>query len=123
MGQSGYQTASENTTRVRQYRSVIALHLKSAFEHIRLQRWRTIDIEAFLASKSTLAPATLEKIFTVLNSALKAAVRVRPRLLAENGAARSAAPWTVALDTGMRKSEIAGLLWSDVDFSQGRILV
>jgi integrase len=50
-------------------------------------------------------------------------VRVRPRLLAENGAARSAAPWTVALDTGMRKSEIAGLLWSDVDFSQGRILV
>ena len=29
------------------YRSVIALHLKPAFEHIRLQRLRTIDIERF----------------------------------------------------------------------------
>jgi integrase len=55
------------------YKSVIALHLRPALGHHRLQALRAIHIEAFLAAKSKLAPATLEKIFTVLSSALKAA--------------------------------------------------
>src|SRR5687767_11960883 len=50
------------------YCSVITLHLKPALGHIRLQGLRSIDIESFLAEKTKLAPATLEKIFTVLSS-------------------------------------------------------
>src|SRR2546430_3361665 len=58
------------------YRSVIALHLKPTFEHVRLQGLRPLDVEAFLAEKATtLAPATVEKVFTVLSSALKAAAK------------------------------------------------
>src|SRR5579862_2081259 len=30
------------------YKSVITLHLKPAFEHVRLQRLRVLDVEAFL---------------------------------------------------------------------------
>src|SRR5438034_7264401 len=51
------------------YVSVIKLHLKPAFEHVRLQGLRVLDIEAFLAKKGeTLGPAMLEKVFTVLSS-------------------------------------------------------
>ena len=117
-----------------------------------------MDIESFLASKADLAPATVEKIFTVLGSALKAAVK--NQLLARNvaalvsnrphapeghpaavancwtadeaaaflRAAREAGPqpaalWSLALDSGMRKSELAGLKWSDADFARGHVLV
>src|SRR4029079_19219012 len=34
-----------------------------------------------------------------------------------------AAFFALALDSGMRKSEIAGLQWTDVDLVQGRVLV
>lgn len=141
------------------YQSVIAIHLKPALGHVRLQGLRALDIEAFLASKRlTLAPATLEKIYTVLSSALKAAVRSRlvmknvasevtnrPRTPEDAGraisncwtaeqaaaflvVARAAGPqpaafFGVALDAGMRKSELAGLAWSHVDWAQGRLLV
>ena len=57
------------------YTSVIALHLKPALGNLRLQGLRSLDIEAMLAKTSRPAPATLGKIFTVLSSALKAAVR------------------------------------------------
>jgi len=141
------------------YRSVIALHLKPAIGDLRLQGLRVLDVEKFLADKAdTLAPATLEKVFTVLSSALKSAVR--DRLVARNVAtavankphapeghpeaisncwsadeaaaflvvARAAGPqpdafFALALDSGMRKSELAGLQWPDVDLGQGRIVV
>lgn len=67
------------------YRSVIALHLKPGLGHLRLQGLRAMHIESFLASKSMLAPATLEKVFTVLGSAPKAAAL--NRLVARNEAA------------------------------------
>ncbi len=139
------------------YQSVIALHLVPSLGHYRLQALRAIHIEAFLASKSALAPATLEKIFTVLSTALKAAaasrliarneatlVSNRPQAPAQSGADRNcwtadhaseflyvakkagpqaAALWTLALDSGMRKSELAGLMWVDVDLVAGRIQV
>lgn len=141
------------------YKSVIALHLKPGFEHVRLQGLRVLDVEAFLAKKAeTLAPATLEKVFTVLSSALKAAVRsglvarnvasaVANKPHAPEGhthvaancwtaedaakfltAARKAGPqpaafFALALDSGMRKSELAGLQWGDVDLAQGRVTV
>ena len=140
------------------YKSVIALHLKPRLGNLRLQGLRVLDVEAMLAKKSTLAPATLEKILTVLSSALKAAVRSqlvalnvatlvvnRPRKpdghhdavencwtaneaaafmrAAEAAGSRQAAFYGLALDSGCRKSELAGLLWSDVDLAQGRILV
>jgi hypothetical protein len=57
------------------YKSVIALHLKPLLGDLRLQGLRAVDVESFLAAKTELAPATLEKIFTVLSSALKAAVK------------------------------------------------
>ena len=67
------------------YKSVIAVHLKPALGHRRLQGLRVLDIEAMLAEKSALAPATLDKILTVLGSALKAAER--SQLVARNMAA------------------------------------
>lgn len=140
------------------YKSVIALHLKPSLGHLRLQGLAPLDVEAMLAEKSTLAPATLEKILMVLNGALKAAVR--SQLIARNVATlvvnrpktpeghptvvencwtadeasaflrkataagpRQAAFYGLALDSGCRKSELAGLLWSDVNLTQGRILV
>jgi integrase len=140
------------------YRSVVALHLNPALGHLRLQGLRPLDVESFLASKAVLAPATLEKIFTVLSSALKAAVK--NQLVARNVAtlisnrphapeghpaavancwtaeeaaaflrvAREAGPqaaalWSLALDSGMRKSELAGLMWSDLDVAKGQMLV
>ena len=139
------------------YKSMIAVHLKPALGHRRLQGLRVLDIEAMLAEKSALAPATLDKILTVLGSALKAAER--SQLVAQNMAAlvanrpksagghsvencwtadeaatfmrtakaagsRQAAFYGLALDSGCRKSELAGgLRWPDVDLVQGRILV
>ena len=139
------------------YKSVIKLHLGPGLGHYRLQGLRAIHIEAFLASKDTLAPATLEKIFTVLSTALKAAVNNRlvarneatavsnrPRGPEQSAADRNcwsadeaatflesakragpqpAALWTLALDTGMRKSELAGLRWTDVDLVGGTVHV
>jgi integrase len=139
------------------YRSVLSNHLIPALGHHRLQGLRALHIEALLASKSELAPATLEKIFTVLSSALKAAVG--NRLVASNEAsfvvnkprgpeqsaadrncwtadqaasflvvAKAAGPqpaalWALALDSGMRKSELAGLCGTDVDTGAGRVQV
>jgi integrase len=140
------------------YRGVIANHLKPGLGSHRLQGLRSIDVESLLADRSNLAPATLEKIFTVLSSALKAAMRSqlvarnvatlisnRPQApeghpdavencwTADDAAAfmrvakaagpREAAFYALALDSGCRKSELAGLLWSDVDFANARILV
>jgi hypothetical protein len=99
----------------------------------------TIDIESFLASRSALAPATLEKIFAVLSSALgkEHAGPAECRLVCvESPAGASRPPWgreqlldsreaatflrvarhagpqpaafyALALDSGMRKSELA----------------
>jgi len=141
------------------YKSVIALHLKPAFEHVRLQGLRPLDVEAFLAKKATtFAPAMLEKVFTILSSALKAAVKSgliarnvasavsnKPRapeghseavsncwsaddaatflVVAKQAGPQPAAFFALALDSGMRKSELAGLQWSDIDLVQGRVLV
>jgi integrase len=139
------------------YSSVIELHLVPGLGHYRLQGLRAVHIEAFLASKAALAPATLEKIFTILSSALKAAVGNRivarnegsfvankPRAPEQSAADRNcwtaeeastflkvakvagpqpAALWTLALDSGMRKSELAGLMWTDVDLAAGRVQV
>jgi len=141
------------------YKSVIKLHLKPAFEHVRLQGLRPLDVEAFLAKKATtFAPAMLEKVFTVLSSALKAAVKSglvarnvasavsnKPRapeghseavsncwsaedaatflVVAKEAGPQPAAFFALALDSGMRKSELAGLRWVDVDLVQGRVLV
>jgi integrase len=138
------------------YRSVISLHLKPALGSLRLQGLRVLDIEAMVAEKGRLAPATLEKILTVLGSALKAAER--NQLVARNVATllanrpqaagghsvencwtaeeaatfmraaiaagpRQAAFYGLALDSGCRKSELAGLRWPDVDLNHGKILV
>lgn len=139
------------------YKVVIANHLKPALGRMRLQGLRAVDVEACLAAKTGLSPATLEKIYVVLHSALEAAVRSqlvarnvaklitgKPRAgeeskavgncwtaedasaflaVAKRGGSQAAAFYTLALDSGMRKSELAGLQWSDVDLVQGRVVV
>jgi integrase len=42
---------------------------------------------------------------------------------AKAGGARAAAFYTLALDSGMRKSELCGLPWRDVDLAEGRVRV
>jgi len=140
------------------YKSVIALHLKPELGAVRLQALRSVDVEALLARKNHLAPATLEKIFTVLSSALKAAVKSslvprnvatlvanRPQApaghptavmncwsadeasrflsVAKSAGSQAAAFYALAIDSGMRKSELAGLRWSDLDLTTGRVTV
>ena len=138
------------------YLSIITRHLKPKLGTIRLQDLRTLDIERYHADFS-LAPSTGEKHHTILNSALKAAVRAdllqrnvatlvenKPRApeghedvlancweahearcfleTAKAAGAQPAAFYAVALETGMRKAELCGLRWSDLD-AQGRLTV
>jgi integrase len=43
--------------------------------------------------------------------------------VAKQAGPQAAAFYTLALDSGMRKSELAGLQWTDVDLPQGRLMV
>jgi integrase len=43
--------------------------------------------------------------------------------VAKTAGPRPAAFYALALDSGARKSELAGLLWSDVDLAEGRVVI
>ena len=138
------------------YQSTIDRHLKPKLGSIRLQDLRAHDIERYHADFG-LSPSTGEKHHTILNSALKAAVRAdllqrnvatlvenKPRApagqhdvlanvweaheaqrflrTAKAAGPQPAAFYSLALDTGMRKAELCGLKWSDLD-AQGRLTV
>ncbi|MFD3038364.1 tyrosine-type recombinase/integrase [Mycolicibacterium senegalense] len=119
----------------------------------RLDRLKPSDIEALIVELrgNKLADSTVRQVYTVLRQALD--VAVRDGLLASNpaakvkrpGVARQEARYLPAADvarlldaarglryytavlvmasTGLRRGEVAGLLWSDVDLEKGELTV
>lgn len=119
----------------------------------RLDRLKPSDVEALIVELrgNKLADSTVRQVYTVLRQALD--VAVRDGLLAANpaakvkrpGVARQEARYLPAADvarlldaarglryyvavlvmasTGLRRGEVAGLLWSDVDLDKGELTV
>jgi len=142
------------------YCTVIRLHLKPAFGHLRLQALGPLDLETYYArqAEAGYSPATLQQHHTIVHSALEAAVR--SSLVARNVAklvnnkphapaahagiaahcwtaedaavflraakqagSQPAAFYSLALDSGMRKAELCGLRWSDLDMARACVTV
>jgi integrase len=128
------------------YRKILDKHIIPALGHIRLQRLTPQHVQAFYASKleSGFGPNWVKKFHIVLHAALENAVRwnliarnvcdlvtppvpqqnaIQPltpeqvrRLLEAARGHKLEAFITVAVNTGMRRGELLGLHWQDIDF-------
>lgn len=133
------------------YADYIARHIAPELGGYRLTMLRPLHIEDFLARKrkAGLAPRTLHHLRAILRNALNSAVRwelirVNPAALTEPvsvpkeerspmtvarvreilGAVKGDAwesIYVLAVATGLRKSELLGLTWSEVDLDAGTI--
>ncbi|MDX6299980.1 MAG: hypothetical protein QOF53_1194, partial [Nocardioidaceae bacterium] len=132
------------------YRIAINSHIKPGLGRIRLDKLSPRDVQSFLSSRAELvAPATVVKIHAVLRSALSDAERLdlvarnvaksvrspslaKPerrvlsvieakRLLAVAAENRLEGVFVVGLTLGLRRGEILGLRWPDVDL-ENRVL-
>jgi integrase len=131
------------------YSGLTRLHIVPALGHIKLRNLTPLHVQSFYGSKleSGLSKRTVEYIHTVLHSALKQAVRweLVPRNVTEAvdpprperkerptfnldqarlflEAARDngwGALYILAIQTGMRRGELFGLRWDDVDLDNG----
>lgn len=134
------------------YRGVIDHHLKPGLGRHRLDRLTPRDVQAFLASRhETVAPATVVKLHGVLRAALSDAERLdlvprnvaksvrgpslgrrerdnlsieeARRLLQFAADDRFEGVFVIALTMGLRRGEILGLRWSDIDADTGVLWV
>ncbi len=135
------------------YKEAVTLHIIPAIGSHQLQKLTVRHIQAFYTKKEKegLAPATIIYYNSVLHNALDAAVkqglvarnvcdlaspprRVRheiqslsveqvQKLLATIRGHRWEALFTLALATGMRRGELLGLKWQDIDFAMGTLQV
>ena len=132
------------------YRIAIDSHIKPGLGRIRLDKLTPRDVQSFLASRAELvAPATVVKIHAVLRSALSDAERLdlvarnvaksvrspslatperrvltvdeAKRFLAVAAENRLEGVFVVGLTLGLRRGEILGLRWPDVDL-ENRVL-
>jgi len=146
------QTDGTRPSTWRRYDEVVRTHLSPALGQRRLDRLTASEVQAFLnACQSRLAPATVVKIHAVLRVALSDAERLdliarnpakaaRPprnvpaerrsltpaearRLLDVARGERLEAAVVVALTTGLRRGELLGLCWEDLDFAAGTLVV
>jgi integrase len=129
------------------YETVVRIHLAPTLGHLRLNQLRPQHVQQLLADKTSsgLSARTVEYIWSILRRALKLAVRwdlvarnvaeqiTPPRpvrtevtplsipeihlVLKEAGIMRYGSAVTLALTTGMRRGEILGLKWDDIDFT------
>ena len=128
-----------------QYKSVVKCHLIPAFGRLKLKALTSAHVRGLYREKlnSGLAPRTVQYIHTTLHKALKQAVmdgliprnvtdavkapqahkkEVKPltptevkALLCAASGDRLEALYIVAIHTGLRRSELLGLKWTDVD--------
>lgn len=135
------------------YESCVRVHLKPRFGALQLAKLSPLAIQHWLAEQQAagLSSATIASQRAILSSALQQAVywgllqsnpvaRVRgagahsaerPVLTAEQFAALIQAveghelevPILMALTLGLRRGEIAGLMWSDLDLEKGTLRV
>lgn len=137
----------------RGYEQLVRGHLVPELGKIRLSKLTADDVEAFVNRKveSGLSPRTVQYAHAVLRVALQTAVR--RRYVHQNVAALVGAPkvtrepvepltvelaqvflkaaqgdrfealYTVTLALGLRRGEVLGLRWADVDLEDGRLWV
>ena len=131
------------------YCGLTRLHIIPALGHLKLKKLTPLHVQGFYGSKleSGLSKRTVEYIHTVLHSALKQAVRwdlvprnvtdavdpprperkERPtfnldqaRIFLQNAQNdRWEALYVLVIQTGMRRGELFGLRWDDVDLDNG----
>ncbi|HVM30739.1 MAG TPA: site-specific integrase [Candidatus Limnocylindrales bacterium] len=132
------------------YAMIVERHIIPALGKHRLDRLREHHVQAWLDADAA-APRTIHHHRAVLRRALNVAVRQRmisanpalgvelpdPRwegqkplsvaearaLLASTAGDRLGPLWRLALDTGLRQSELLGLAWDDVDLDAGTLTV
>jgi len=135
------------------FSTIARLHIKPSLGRIQLHKLAPQHIQKLLDEKSKkgLSPQTVTNIRTVLRSALSQAMkwnlvsrnsaafvnapriphkRIEPlnptharKLLETAKGGRYEAIYTVALTLGMRRGEVLGLRWSDIDFDGRAIRV
>src|SRR5215208_8011183 len=135
------------------YSGLTRLHIVPALGHIRLKKLTPLHVQSFYGSKleSGSSKRTVEYIHTVLHAALKQAVRwelvarnvtdsvdpprpekeerptfdlERARLFLEAARGdRFEALYLLAIQTGMRRGELLGLRWDDLDLDKALLHV
>lgn len=135
------------------YISNINKHIKPAIGFVQLSKLDTHTLQKFYNSLSDkdLSPGTVKYIHSILHNSLEQAVKIKyinynpsggvtlPRVgrtkitplddgqisafLAGIKGHRYEALFQTALFTGMRRSELLGLMWEQVNFSDGTILI
>ena len=134
-------------------RYLVANHAKPALGRVRLKNVKAMHLQRLYREKldSGLSPATVQKLHHVLHKALSQAVRwdliirnpadavkaptptpeeMRPlsaeearRLLEAAKGDRLEALYVIAVTTGMRRGELLGLKWSDIDLENSRLSI
>jgi integrase len=137
----------------RRYRDVVRLHIISQIGSLRLGRLTPSDVQRLYANRleAGLSSTSVHHIHAILHRALDQGVKwgllarnvtdaVDPprrqspemqvwsatdaaRVLATSNGDALEALWHLALTTGMRRGEILGLRWSDVDLNAGTLSV
>ena len=135
------------------YREAVYLHIIPSLGHIQLQKLTAQQVQSFYTKKADegLAPATIIYYHSVLHNALDTAVKwgvifrnvcdlvapprkqqyeIQPltmeqmqQLLATVRGHKWEALFTLALATGMRRGELLGLKWQDINFEAGLLQV
>ncbi len=136
-----------------EYRLMLDKHILPALGQMQLQRLTSEQVEALYARKREegLSPGSIRNIHTVLHKALEHAVRrscvarnvcdsvelprysrgeariltkEQAKLLLEQARGHQMeAILTLAVTTGMRRGELLGLHWQDIDFERGSLQV
>src|SRR5829696_4967302 len=137
----------------RRYRDVVRLHITSQIGSLRLGRLTPSDVQRLYANRleAGLSSTSVHHVHAILHRALDQSVkwgllsrnvtdavdpprRQSPEmqvwsasdaakvLVAANGDALEAL-WHLALTTGMRRGELLGLRWSDIDLNVGTLSV
>ncbi len=135
------------------YREIVQLHIVPVLGHQKLQKLSAQHVQAFYTQKvkDGLSPSTVEVFHCVLHKALDTAVKwglvprnvcdlvspphresfeIKPldveqanKLLAAARGHRLEALFILALTTGMRRGELLGLKWQDINFAAGTLQI
>jgi integrase len=137
----------------RRYSDLVRQHIEPVIGRVQLAKLTPLDVQRLYANRldAGLSPTSVELLHNILHKALKQAMRwglltrnvteavdaprrVLPEYVTWNEAQVAAflavaeaddlaALWRLALLTGMRRGEILGLKWADLDLARGTLSV